>query len=200
MNRAFLTLYSAVVVFIAIMGFVLDKFWQSYQPLPSLTPLETELIHYLAKQPVEVIQQWESEFISAQSFALDSLADSSLASSIRRGEMVSLFNQQGEKLIYLRTQENTVLELKVVPQRQASSDLHILLLLMFYLLMAVVIFIWIWPLSRDLKGLRRQMRSLGEDGVPQTVSVPSNSFVRDLPWPLIVCANVFVISWPPTKR
>lgn len=180
MSRAFITLYIAVAVFIAIMGFALDKFWQSYQPLPSLTPLELQLISFLAEQSEDGIDRFQSEQVRTQRFDLESLAESSMAARIKEGEIVAVFNDAGEKLIYLKVLSDQVLEIRVMVRRQSHSDLHGLLLLIFYFLIAVVIFIWIWPLSRDLKRLRGQMRSSGEGGVPQTVSLPPNSFVLDL--------------------
>jgi two-component system OmpR family sensor kinase len=65
-------------------------------------------------------------------------------------------------------------------EQQPDPIAYNLLLLSFYLAIALVIFLWIWPLSRDLNKLEKQTKLLGSEIVPDELRIAPTSAVYDL--------------------
>jgi signal transduction histidine kinase len=63
---------------------------------------------------------------------------------------------------------------------ESESPFYRLLLIVFYLAIALVIYLWVWPLSRDSKKLESQTRTLGKDGVPETLKISPTSTLYPL--------------------
>jgi signal transduction histidine kinase len=54
------------------------------------------------------------------------------------------------------------------------------MLILFYLALALVIYLWVWPLSRDAKKLEQQTQSLGKHQLPQALALSSRSTLYPL--------------------
>ena len=189
MRRAFLSLYSLIVIAVIAVGWGLDKLWQSYTPNETAAPGEIhvmDLAEYLLTRVAPRQQQDELARIAADhqlKFALHAVEDfasSSFMDSLTAGELVVV--DSGEARIFYRKVKSAPQIISWRQPRPQTPDplLYNLLLIAFYLAIALVVFLWVWPLSRDLSKLEKQTRLLGSDTVPAKLQLAPTSAVYDL--------------------
>jgi two-component system OmpR family sensor kinase len=189
MRRAFLSLYSLIVVAVIAVGWGLDKVWQSHAPGETVLAGEKQLIdlleHLLQKAPpdkqLELLENIHQE--TGLEFSLHQVGDFSntkLFEKMLSGEPV-VVDTGNARLFYRKLGDSD----QIVGVRQSVNDqpdpvTYNLLLLSFYLAIALVIFLWIWPLSRDLNKLEKQTKLLGSEIVPDELRIAPTSAVYDL--------------------
>lgn len=192
MNRAFITLYFFIVASVVVIGWGLNQFWETLAPEQQASPeiqalftiIEKDLI---IRQPqpeaayVQQVQQLARELqLHLEVLSLDDVAQSAAMQELRAG--IILAATSDHQIVWYKRLANTnqVLML-VLPETDASeSPLYNLLLVVFYCGIALVIYLWVWPLSRDSKKLELQTRSFGKDGVPQVLDISPTSTLYPL--------------------
>lgn len=197
MNRAFVSLYVLLVLSVVAVGWGTDKLWQIFYPEENSQPFEREFFfilelelmgvsdEQLLDRVVELNQQLEL-YIDIYSF--DELAQSSIAEDIARGGLVALYDESGARQMYYQLANRDWI-VRVIQANQLKPSFYIykiLFLIFFYLAIAVVVYFWVWPLSRDLSLLEAQTKNVGRDGVVDTVTLGPGSNV----WPLAHAFNV----------
>ncbi len=187
MSRAFFSLYFSLVLSIVFLGWFADQLWKSVNPEPDLSHTEIAFLETL-----QVIDQNQISEIIDQLDKLDSnfkislvdiedFANSSLSLKISKGEIVSLFQRKGTQIIYMRLGDsNKVISISIKYSDENADQLYFVILIFFYLLMALAIYLWIWPLTRDIKKLKFQTQIIGKDGVLEKIHIGSQSVVADL--------------------
>ena len=182
MNRIFVSLYILIVVSIILIGWGADKIWQAYSPEKPLTELEQTLIESLTES---TLQQFQTKGAEQKIYAVlmdaEDLAESSLAEAINSGEIVSVYDDVGNKQIFKRQpQSQKIIQITVTADDLQRSNWYLVLLCVFYFFLALIIYFWVWPLTRDLKKLQAQTLDLGRDGVPNQVSLGKRSAIFEL--------------------
>ncbi len=186
MYRTFLSLYFLIVTSVISLGWGLDKLWQHYHQEPEVTAAEGDLLRLLEF----TLRQGDEDSVRAFAqqlqtqvdvFPLDDLANSQFAQAVRAGRPVAINNAAGDKIIYQQLADST----RVVALTSARADgdgrlINDLFVVLFYGAIALVVFFWVWPLSRDLRKLERQTRRLGKDQLPGDLSFSIASPVHDL--------------------
>ncbi|BCD97085.1 ATP-binding protein [Marinagarivorans cellulosilyticus] len=193
MNRAFLSLYILIVLCVALFGWGLDKLWQYYSPPPSITTAEHNLLalveYSIEQSPAQlndkhavVTAMSQSTHSHIELLSLDDFANSSLSEILTAGQPVRLHNQHGELQLYKRIQNSpNVIRITLPAQPpQKSSYLYEILLTLFYGSIGLVVFIWVWPLMRDVRKLERHTQHVGKHSLPDPVSVLPGSAVSHL--------------------
>lgn len=190
MNRAFLSLYLIIVISVVAIGWGIDQLWEAYTPHTPVTPYENHFFA-LVEDRIAALDETEREpelnrlaqrlNIEIALYTLDELAQSSLGEKIREGEVVTVFDENGKRIAYkLLADTGRVLSI-IQPFPDPENDfVYEVLLVVFYLGIAVVVYFWVWPLSRDLKVLEKQTRNVGRDGVADRVQLSSRSHVSHL--------------------
>lgn len=189
MRRAFLSLYSLIVVAVIAVGWGLDQFWQNHSPNERITESERQLLqvaeYWLAQVPQDERQEALAKIehqiglpISLHSY--EDFANTRIFEKISVGEPV-LVETEEARFLYQRLRPSEL----IIRIRQELPDapdplIYNLLLLVFYLAIALVIFIWVWPLSRDLDKLEKQTKLVGSDAVPPQLRIAPSSAVYDL--------------------
>ncbi len=194
MNRAFLSLYAVVVLSVIFLGWGADRLWQSYNPEPQDEPfellffklLESEVIwsegvlkdavdidnvaHHLSLRLGEPVKLYQ----------MDEFSQTAFFQRLENGKIVSVYDESGSRSSYKRI-GNTSLIVRVSQTEDVNENhlLYIALLVAFYLAIAVIIYFWIWPLSRDLKVLQIHTKKVGA-GKPGTVQLGKRSAVYGL--------------------
>src|SRR5690606_19313454 len=159
--------------------------------LPSDTSAEvvdlmTLLEARLNDLPVEQQAQWLARAQpnlqhKLQVIALDDIASTSAGDKILAGDIVAVSKGESSVSWYKRIAESQQVLVLSAPATDSSySAIYSGLLVVFYLGIAVVIFLWVWPLSRDLSKLEKQTRHIGKDGVTQSLAIPPTSTVYPL--------------------
>lgn len=190
MNRAFLSLYLFIVMSVVLIGWGLDKFWESLTPqsefsaeiVDLMTLLDSQLSGQTAAQQSNWLALRKKEFQHQLTvIALDDIANTSAGAKILAGEIVPVNTSDARISWYKRLgQSQQVLVLAAPSADPNHSTIYSGLLVIFYLGIAVVIFLWVWPLSRDLGKLEKQTRHIGKDGVFEPLAIAPSSTVYPL--------------------
>lgn len=189
MHRAFLSLYSLIVIAVIGVGWGLDQLWNTYVPDASVTAEQTHVMdlaeHLLSQSPpqqrLQLVERLaESIQLELALHPLEDFANSRLLDALNAGELVVV--DSGDARIFYRAMDPGQ---QVISWRQSRPEspepmLYNLLLIGFYLAIALVVFLWVWPLSRDLRKLEKQTRLLGSDTVPPQLQLAPTSAVYDL--------------------
>jgi signal transduction histidine kinase len=193
MNRAFISLYFFIVTSVVLIGWGLNQFWENLAPeqqpsaevIALLQLLEEDLLDQTQPQPL-VDYRADAQRISQrlnvalEILPLDDMAQSSALQELHAGELLA--SRSREQIIWYKrlAQTDQVMMLSLPLDDVQESPWYNLLLIGFYLAIALVIYIWVWPLSRDSKKLEVQTRALGKDGVPETLNISPASTLYPL--------------------
>ena len=192
MNRAFISFYVLLVLSIVTLGWGLDRLWESYGPEQAISNAKRDLISVielrLQEQSAESLPTTIAQLDAAlegdlKVFSLATLAESNAGRRIAAGEIVQVTDTGGAEILYQRLgQSDRVISFASTPPRNArqASLMHQLLLIVFYLGIALVVFFWVWPLSRDLRRLERQTRLVGQNQVPVHTQMRAGSATYEL--------------------
>lgn len=186
MNRAFLSLYFFIVMSVILIGWGLDKFWETLTPTNELSSEIIDLVlvvedqlHKLSEseRASKVASLQEKMRYSIALIALDDLANTSVGVDIYAGKIIPVSATDKPVSWYKRlgkTQSVLVITAPVVSDKH--SVIYSSLIILFYLAIALAIFFWMWPLSRDLGKLEKQTRHVGKDGIlPPLMIAPSST-------------------------
>lgn len=190
MRRAFVTLYGLVVASVLLFGWGLDRVWQFYSPAKEIHRLSPETFAVLdfflseadaerrEKTVAELAETLNSDITLVQ---LDDFAQTALADRISAGMWTVVDGGESGMRYYQKLADSdAVISWSQPQQAPRRSLLYEALLIVFYFLIALVIFVWIWPLSRDLAKLEKQTKALGYHSVPEGLQLSPASAVYDL--------------------
>lgn len=192
MNRAFITLYFFLVASVVLIGWGLNQFWESVAPeqepsveihalfqliehdLLSQQPQSEQAYNYTAQQISTKLS------INLELLPLDDLAQSAAMHELHAGKILAATSDNNVVWYKRLAQTDQVIMLSIPIDDDSESPVYRVLLLVFYLGIALVIYLWVWPLSRDSKKLESQTRTLGKDGVPDTLKISPTSTLYPL--------------------
>lgn len=190
MNRAFLSLYFFIVISVVLIGWGLDKFWESLAPQNDLSAEVVDLITLLDHQLKDLPREQQAAWLAQtqqnlhhhlELIDLDDLANTSVSAKILAGEIVPVGTGDVGMRWYKRLDTSQTLLVLTAPESpNHNSTIYSGLLVIFYLGIALVIFLWVWPLSRDLSKLEKQTRHVGKDGVTELLAIAPRSTVYPL--------------------
>lgn len=190
MNRAFISLYLFIVVSVVLVGWGLDKFWERLAPAQETSVEMQDLMQLLEDQWQQRQPGDENAWLAHQQalmqqrislLSLDEIAGSQAGEQLLAGELISTGNSEGGISWYHRLGDSQqILVINTPAPDAAASAIYSGLLVVFYLAIALVIFFWVWPLSRDLARLENHTRNIGRDGAPDPVAISPGSTVFSL--------------------
>lgn len=190
MNRAFISLYFFIVASVVLIGWGFNQFWETLAPEQEASAevqalfnlVERDLLAHQAQTGYQQhVQQLSADLqLTLEILALDDVAQSEALRELHEGKILAT-RGDGNIIWYKRLTDTNQVLMLVVPQTDdRESPLYDVLLIVFYLGIALVIYLWVWPLSRDSKKLEVQTRNLGKDGVPQTLDISPTSTLYPL--------------------
>ncbi len=190
MKRAFFSLYIIVVIGIVVIGWSIDRLYQTVNDAPAADALDSAFFFLLEKNiTIDVTQDLQQQIdkitkelnLTVSLYQLEDFVDSDFKEQLLANEIVLLSPGEGEKQLYRRLGETTsVIKVQLPPADKDNNYLHESLLLVFYLGIAAVIYIWVWPLTRDLGSLERQLGIVGKEGKNQQLKMNPRSTVYHL--------------------
>ncbi|MGB3724706.1 MAG: ATP-binding protein [Glaciecola sp.] len=191
-----LTLSLILVILLAVVsiGNVLDNFFNQYQNQPSTVAHELSAYHQLGKSlaatldkhndPQQFIINWQPNTdLTVELLDLDDFfLPSSLKSSFYAGEPLDFESENNISIHFIVPQHKKVLVFTTPSISQESHDntLQLLLTMLFYLGILLVILVWISPLIKQLKRLKRITKSFGEGQLQQRINVNSASYIASI--------------------
>ncbi len=188
MSSIFLRLYFLIVATVLIVGFSLDWLWRAFEPqqmpqnhLEQLIVSNATLLENLPyselEKTIEELNQHsfgEYQIIQDSPQQLDNFyknIDSNTPVITENNDQIISFIRLASHHLILQYSE---------PQESPQSYLKVLFIVLFYSIIAVVIFYWIWPLSKDLKRLEHAVSSFSEQQWQSKVELPATSSVAHL--------------------
>lgn len=193
MNRAFVSLYLIIVLSILVLGLVLNKFWDEVNPPVAVDPAMVDLVSLIETALQESPTADRSVLLSkisaplkykAKLVSITNFSATEIASKIKTGDIVSV-NSEHTNYFYKRlANTDDVLVLTSTVETNSSSEFYLVFILLFYSAIAVAVFLWVWPLARDLKRLSQHAQQMGKDGQQTTIAISASSILYPF-------ANVF---------
>jgi len=190
MKKAFATLYIFIVIAILFGGWCIDALWKHYHPSSPLTPndqmlidiIELQIQQRLAKPKGETDEN-TNDLLSKKVtvFQFSDLAGTEWLERLNNNEVVITQRNESTATFYKKV-HGTELVLAIDSEMETTEKTlyYYLLLLVFYVFIAAVIYIWMWPLFRDLSSLEKHTSTLGKHSTFPKVSLHHRSNVAFL--------------------
>ncbi|HUE10030.1 MAG TPA: ATP-binding protein [Steroidobacteraceae bacterium] len=172
MARHFLGLYLLIVLTLAAVSWSQDKLLQAYGMEDTGDERSQALTLYSVESELNRLpqDQWRHFLLgmSAKSggnielFASSDIAGRETLDKLRRGGIAYMQAAAGESWALKQLDDEHVLALKSVEPETQRGLLEWTLTLLFYAAIALVLMIWIWPLTRDLRALEKAAARYGD--------------------------------------
>jgi len=171
MTRHFLGLYLIIILTLAVVSWAQDRLLQAYgkadptDTRPVAVAMAT-VANELREAPTE---RWKQRVasIAAQSgvdmelFATEDIAGRETLAMLARGDIAFMGANSGDTWALKQIDARHILAIKHIEPATRRGALEWTLTLLFYALIALVLMIWIWPLTRDLRALERGVAGFG---------------------------------------
>ena len=169
MTRNFLKLYALVLLAIAGISWTQERLWLAYGNHDAYDKAQATTLTLIQKQLASMPEAQRSEALSdlATSTSTDlellnvsDIAGDATLTKLRNGEIVSM--RAGRNEVWLLKQiDNSVIAFKQIELEVQRGALEWLLASLLYAGIALVVMIWLWPLTRDLRALEQATASFG---------------------------------------
>src|SRR5579863_246825 len=171
MARQFLGLYLLIVLTLAAVSWGQDKLLQTYgiQDVSDDRVLAAALSAVQSQLQIAPASEWRHlvEVISAKTgggfelFTATDIVGRETLDKLKLGRVAYMQGAAGEAWALKQLNNDYVLAFKSAAPAARRGPLEWLITLLFYAVMALVIMIWIWPLTRDLRALERAAACFG---------------------------------------
>ena len=189
MTRHFLTLYLSIVIVLAAVSWGQERLWQSYGGAPESELPQASVLEILDRQLQAVPVEQRADFIAdaARDTGLDlelldpqDVAGATAIAGLARGKAVLMEGTDGRSWILRRVeQDGRVLVFRFADELQRRLPEWILSFV-FYAAIALVIMVWLWPMTRDLRTLERSTVRFGDRNWTFDARIASRSPVYSL--------------------
>jgi len=194
LTRSFFNIYFIIILSFILFSWLMDEIWRSYleQDIESYTGYKFMLVaigDYLQKHPEE---EWESIVKGTNEkyhlpLSLMNQQDATLLltnkdrSSLSQGDIQVSYDDDDVRIFYSLKSTEQVLALgpaKMPTRPRLEAFVRVVILA----ILGLLILIWLWPISKDLDGLRHSAKKLGEGDfdsqAPKARSTMMASMVR----------------------
>jgi two-component system OmpR family sensor kinase len=172
MARHFLGLYLLIVFTLAVVSWGQDRLLQIYTntDIGDERPVQIAMSLFADRLRGEPEEKWRDVVssvaartgINMELFANGDIAGDTTLEKLKRGEIAYMETDSGDSWALRRLDDRYVLAMKSVgPAPQHRSALDWALTMLFYAIIALVLMIWVWPLTRDLRELERAAARFG---------------------------------------
>jgi len=184
MNRAFVSLYLIIVLSILVLGLALNKFWDGVNPPIDVDPAVGDLISMIesglehnSEDPnqTQLDQLTLGLTYKAKLVSVSNFAKTEIAAKIKQGSVVSVSDDRTHYFYKRLTNSNDVIMLWVPDEADSRGKLYIVFLLLFYSALAGAVFLWVWPLTRDLTRLAQHAQQLGKESEQPIFTISARS-------------------------
>lgn len=197
LGRSFFNLYFFIISTFIIFSWALDEVWTSYleQDIESYTGYKTLMMatgDYVQKHPEH---EWEEIIAGAAErwqlpLKLESLAkveevDHTEHNALAHSNAHIYYYDDKVVIHYLLKDSDAVITLDSVkmPTRPRIKSIYRVMILATF---GVIIFIWLWPMSRDLESLKKATRAFGQGNFDSTAPEAKSTMIA----PMIASFNM----------
>jgi two-component system, OmpR family, sensor kinase len=171
MTRHFLGLYVLIVLTLAAVSWGQDKLLQAYGArdvadervlAAALSAVESQLQSAPASDWKRLVDGISAKTGGAfELFATTDIAGRETLQQLQRGKIAYMEAAAGEPWAMKQLNKDYVLAFKSPAPETHRGRLEWMITLLFYAVMALVLMIWIWPLTRDLRALENAAARFG---------------------------------------
>ncbi|KUM51849.1 ATP-binding protein [Rheinheimera sp. EpRS3] len=176
MQRLFWHFYLFLFLVLLGIGWAVEQLWQQWQPdtAPPWLSSYTQLLQQQLQQPTA---QWQS-IISLPYTELSTDSISWLPEEqqlLQQGDIVTLFEADSVYFYYQQAQQ--LWRFGPLPLIQQEGATWFTLL--FFVLLAVAVALWLWPVARDIRTLQLSLKQFSSNS-DSTIAVPAHSFIAPI--------------------
>jgi two-component system OmpR family sensor kinase len=176
MQRLFWHFYLFLFLVLLGIGWAVEQLWQQWQPdtAPPWLNSYTQLLQQQLQQPAI---QWQSQI----SLPYTELSPDSISwlpeeqQLLHQGDLVSLFEADSVYFYYQQAQQ--LWRFGPLPLIQQEGATWFTLL--FFVLLAVAVALWLWPVARDIRTLQLSLKQFSSNS-DSTIAVPAHSFIAPI--------------------
>ena len=190
MARHFLSLYLLIVLTLTAVSWGQDKLLQTYGGQGAADEKSLAVAMFAFENQLRTIpaDQWR-RFVAGSSaktgadmelFATTDIAGRGTLAKLKRGEIPYMQSAAGESWALKQLNDDYVLALRSSEPETQRGLLEWTLTLLFYAAIALVIMIWIWPLTRDLRALEKAASRFGNKNWVFDASIKPRSQIYPL--------------------
>lgn len=196
MKKLTLSLIAVILFTIYALGWGLDELFSQYQSNDQETINADELSpyislgRYLAKNidqqsnTQQFVDSWEdTQQLSLTVTSLDEFQlPMSLQQSFNQGEPLMLESDENISIHFILPKHQQVMTLVVERSLvfKGNDKIKITLTLVFYLGIIFILFIWLYPLIRDLQALKRGAKVVGNGDLTHRINMPKRSYITEV--------------------
>jgi two-component system, OmpR family, sensor kinase len=172
MGRHFLGLYLLIVLTLAAVSWGQDKLLQAYGARDAaddralavaLSAVESQLQSAPSSEWKHLVDETSAKTGgSFELFATTDIAGRETLDQLKHGEISYMRGAAGEVWALKQLNKDYVLAFKSAAPDAPRGPLEWMITSIFYAVMALVIMIWIWPLTRDLRALENAVARFGD--------------------------------------
>jgi two-component system OmpR family sensor kinase len=190
MARHFLSLYLLIVLTLIAVSWGQDKLLQTYGSQGTADEKSLAVAMFAFENQLRGVSadQWK-RFVADSSaktgvdmelFATGDIAGRETPAKLKRGEISYMQSAAGVPWALKQLNDDYVLALKTSEPETQRGLLEWTLTLLFYAAIALVIMIWIWPLTRDLRALEKAASQFGNKNWVFDASIKPRSQIYPL--------------------
>ncbi|WP_371185354.1 ATP-binding protein [Thalassotalea maritima] len=190
LSRSFFTLYFLIIACFGVLSYALDELWSKNveQDVESYTGYKTFLMAIREQLLAHNDEQWEQLVSTAsQRYQLTmTLVDEADVETLNpslqfiKGEDVTVYYDDDYVTLFLPIANSERVLILGPVQSPTRPKTEALVRVAILLLLAVVVFFWIWPVSRDLDRLAVAAKAFGDGEFNATVNKADSSLVQPL--------------------
>jgi len=188
MNSLFLRLYLLIVATVLIIGISLDFAWQYFdneplqnddkQAIISVTSVQLDTLREeQLEQHLKILNRELKNHLSL--INIDTPIGKSLSFELN-SEKTTFVENENEVIGFKKLKKHPYILQYTFAHKNQYSLAKPLFIGLFYSLIAVVIFYWIWPLSKDLNQLEKSVNQFDQQEWQSSVDLPATSSIYHL--------------------
>jgi len=168
--RHFLRLYALVVIAIAGVSWAQEQLWFAYSNQAQSDKTLSATLNIVQQQLKSIPRDnWEQQLellsdssgVRLELFAIGDVTGSNTLNNLASGGVAEL-RDDNESWLLKQLDDQSILALQHTDPETQRGLLEWLLALFFYSVIALVVMVWLWPLTRDLSALEKATASFGD--------------------------------------
>lgn len=190
----FIRSYLIIVFLILVVGWGLDRILAHYtlqdNTQSNKTRLQGSFLYIdtlIGKHQQNIADAWEKQQVVIQSqlgypvtlyHHTDFSNEQQIVQSLLSGQIITMDSEKGGVIYYRQVQSSVyIIALGPLHDKTEIVSTDIMLIAVYHLMIAGALFLWLWPLSRDLHELRRAAIDFGEENFTTRVKLAKTSSI-----------------------
>ncbi len=187
-NQIFIRFYFVVVTSVIFVGWSVDALWQNYSSndgqlsYEQVLPLLAEKVNNTKDSQQQSLIESYNDMLGMQLSIIngEQVQGNDIRAALYAGEIITLQNVNDDFISYIKLDSSDLLLSIEIPDSQSNHWLKYLWIMVFYSVIAAIIYIWTLPLSRDLQSIERAAINFAHSKWNSTVKVSPRSSVKHI--------------------